>query len=108
MTNWSQPARTFCAAMLTASRAEAQKRLIWVPATVSGRPAKIAAVLAMSAPWSPTGVTHPSTRSSMALGSIPGWRVRSSSISPVTKVTGLTPCKDPLAFPRPRGVRIAS
>ena len=55
--------------MLTASRPEAQKRLSWTPATVSGRPALIAAVLAMSAPWSPIGVTQPSTTSSIRLGS---------------------------------------
>ena len=55
MINWSHPERTFCAAMFTASSAEAQNRLTWVPAIVSGRPAKIAAVLAMSAPWSPPG-----------------------------------------------------
>ena len=54
--------------MFTASRPEAQKRFSWTPATVSGRPALIAAVLAMSAPWSPTGETHPRTTSSTTLG----------------------------------------
>ena len=38
-TRSSQPEATFCAAMFTASRPEAQKRLTWTPATVSGRPA---------------------------------------------------------------------
>jgi hypothetical protein len=42
-TRSSQPEATFCAATLTASRPEAQKRLSWTPATVSGRPALIAA-----------------------------------------------------------------
>src|SRR3954468_9209162 len=68
-TRSSQPEATFCAAMLTASRPEAQKRLTCTPATVSGRPALMAAVLAMSAPWSPTGDTQPSTTSSTRLGS---------------------------------------
>ena len=69
MTRSSQPEATFWAAMLTASRPEAQKRLSCTPATVLGRPALIAAVLAMSAPWSPTGETQPSTTSSTPLGS---------------------------------------
>src|SRR5207244_872514 len=68
-TRSSQPEATFCAAMLTASRPEAQKRLSWTPATVSGRPALMAAVLAMSAPWSPIGDTQPRTTSSTRFGS---------------------------------------
>ena len=52
------PERTFIAAMFTASSPEAQNRLSCTPATVSGRPAASAAVRAMTAPWSPTGVTH--------------------------------------------------
>src|SRR6202012_350169 len=68
-TRSSQPEATFWAAVLTASRPDAQKRLSWTPAVVGGRPALIAAVLAMSAPWSPIGVTQPSTTSSIALGS---------------------------------------
>jgi hypothetical protein len=50
------PARTdLGAARLTASRPEAQKRFSWTPATVSGSPAAMAAIRAMSEPWSPTG-----------------------------------------------------
>ncbi len=41
-----------CAAMLTASKPEAQKRLICTPATSLSQPAAIAAVLAISPPWS--------------------------------------------------------
>ena len=37
-TRSSQPERTLAAAMLTASRPEAQKRFSWTPATVSGQP----------------------------------------------------------------------
>src|SRR5215470_7831368 len=108
MTSWSQPARTFCAAMLTASRPDAQNRLICTPPTVSGSPARIAAVLAMSAPWSPIGVTTPRTMSSMRFGSRSGCRRRSSSMSPTTSEMGLTPCSEPDFLPRPRGVLIAS
>ena len=94
--------------MLTASRPEAQKRLSWTPATVSGRPALIAAVLAMSAPWSPTGETQPRTTSSTLLGSSRSLRTSISCIRPTTRSTGLVACRDPLTLPLPRGVRIAS
>src|SRR5471032_1388961 len=67
-TRSSKPERTFIAPRFTASRPEAQKRLICTPATLMSQSATSAAVLAMSAPWSPTGVTQPSTMSST-------WRV---------------------------------
>ena len=60
----SQPERTFCAAMFTASKPDAQKRLICTPATSLSQPAAIAAVLAISPPWSAIGVTQPNTISS--------------------------------------------
>src|SRR5436309_13099586 len=94
--------------MFTASRPEAQKRLTCTPATVSGRPALIAAVLAMSAPWSPTGDTHPSTTSSTRLGSSLMLRESISCISPTIRSTGLVVCREPLLLPLPRGVRRAS
>ncbi len=107
-TRSSQPDATFWAAMLTASRPDAQKRLSCTPATVSGRPALIAAVLAMSAPWSPTGVTQPSTTSSTRAGSSVSLRTSISCMRPTTRSTGLVVCSDPLCLPLPRGVRIAS
>ena len=107
-TRSSQPEATFWAAMLTASRPEAQKRLSCTPATVSGRPALIAAVLAMSAPWSPTGETQPSTTSSTRLGSSRSLRMSISCIRPTTRSTGLVACSEPLLLPLPRGVRMAS
>src|ERR1700712_2169365 len=107
-TRSSQPEATFCAAMFTASRPEAQKRLSCTPATVSGRPALIAAVLAMSAPWSPTGETQPRTTSSTRLGSRRSLRMSISCIRPTTRSTGLVPCREPLLLPLPRGVRMAS
>ncbi len=57
-TRSSQPERTFIAARLTASRPEAQKRFSWTPATVSGSPAAIAAIRAMSEPWLRPGPRH--------------------------------------------------
>src|SRR3954466_16387517 len=107
-TRSSQPEATFCAAMFTASRPEAQKRLSWTPATVSGSPALIAAVLAMSAPWSPTGDTQPSTTSSTRCGSSSVLRPSISWIRPTTGATGLVPWSEPLDLPLPRGVRSAS
>src|SRR3954447_12364762 len=107
-TRSSQPEATFCAAMLTASRPEAQKRLSWTPDTVSGRPALIAAVLAMSAPWSPTGETQPRTTSSIRVGSSFSLRMSISCMSPTTRSTGLVVWREPLLLPLPRGVRIAS
>ena len=47
------------AAKFTASRPEAQKRLIWMPGTPSPKPATSAAARAMSPPASPTGSTQP-------------------------------------------------
>ena len=107
-TRSSKPDRTFMAAVFTASRPEAQKRLSCMPETVSGRPAASAAVLAMSAPCSPTGVTQPSTTSSTRSGSRSGLRLRTSSISWTTRSTGLTECSAPVFLPLPRTVRMAS
>ena len=104
----SQPERILAAVRLTASSADAQNRLIVTPApAASGRPEAIAAVRAMFAPWSPTGVTHPTTMSSTSRGSSPGLRSRISWMRSVSMVTGLTPCRAPF-LPLPRGVRIAS
>jgi hypothetical protein len=71
-TKSAMPARTWWAALFTASSPDAQNRLCCTPAVVSGRPARIAAVLAMSPPWSPIGETTPSTTSSIAAGSSSG------------------------------------
>src|SRR4051794_39354161 len=94
--------------MFTASSPDAQKRLSWTPATVSGRPALIAAVLAMSAPWSPIGETQPRTTSSTRFGSRSTLRPSISCIRPTTRSTGLTECNEPLLLPLPRGVLMAS
>ena len=58
------PLMICAAAKFTASRPEAQKRLICTPGTFSPSPALIAAKRAMSLPASPTGSTTPSTTSS--------------------------------------------
>ena len=106
-TRSSQPLATFCAAMFTASRPEAQKRLICMPATLTSQPALSAAVLAITEPCSPTGETTPMTTSSSAAGSKP-WRCCSLTSRPASRSTGLTSCRLPSFLPLPRGVRTAS
>ena len=49
-TRSSHPERTFWAAIFTASKPDAQKRLICTPATLLSQPEAIAAVLAISEP----------------------------------------------------------
>ena len=104
----SQPDLMRWAAWLTASSPLEQNRLSWTPPVVSGSPAAIAATLAMSLPWSPMGVTTPSTTSSICSTSRLGVRRRTSPISWTTRLTGFTSWSAPLALPRPRGVRTAS
>src|SRR5579862_8917218 len=106
-TRSSQPERTFCAAMFTASRPEAQKRFSCTPEARKSQPAASAAVLAMQLPCSPTGVTQPMTTSSTCEVSS-WWRFCSSFSTPVSSEIGFTSCSEPLLLPRPRGVRIAS
>ena len=62
------PDMTWAAAKFTASRPEAQKRLICTPGTLSPKPATSAEARAMSPPASPTGSTQPSTTSSTSSG----------------------------------------
>src|SRR5919109_5304691 len=52
-----------------ALRPEEQKRLIVSPATLTGRPARIAATRAMLCPWAPCGWPQPRMTSSTSLGS---------------------------------------
>ena len=106
-TRSSQPLRTFCAAMLTASRPEAQKRLSCTPAHCQSQPALSAATLAITEPCSPMGETTPITTSSTVAVS-KSLRVRSASRVPASRSTGLTSCRLPSFLPLPRGVRTAS
>ena len=105
-TRSSQSERTFCAAMFTASRPEAQKRLSCTPEAWKSQPAASAAVLAMHEPCSPTGVTQPITTSSTCEVSR-SWRDCSSFRIPVSRLMGFTSCSDPSRLPLPRGVRSA-
>ena len=63
-TKSSHPEAIFCAAMLTASKPEAQKRSSCTPGTDSSHSAFCTTILATSDPCSPTGETQPITTSS--------------------------------------------
>src|SRR5258706_4470952 len=106
-TRSSQPERTFCAAMFTASRPDAQKRFSCTPGARNPQPAASAAVLAMQLPCSPTGGIAPLTTSSTCAVSR-SWRFCSSFSTPVKRELGFSSWNEPLDWPRPRGVRIAS
>ena len=73
-TTSSQPERIFCAAMLIELRPDAQNRLIWTPATVSGILAASAAMRGRSMPWSPSGLTMPRITSEIRFSSRSGKR----------------------------------
>ena len=101
------PDMTSAAAKFTASRPEAQKRLICTPGTPSPKPATSAAARAMSPPASPTGSTQPSTTSSTSAGSSL-LRSLTAASACAARLSAVTSCSDPSALPRPRGVRTAS
>ena len=106
-TKSSQPEATFCAAMLTASKPEAQNRLICTPEAVKSQPAIRAASLGSTPPCSPMGETIPITTSSTAAVSKP-LRCCNFDSNPANKCAGCTSCKLPSFLPLPRGVRMAS
>ena len=60
------------AAICTADRPEAQKRLTVMPPTVFGRPASSTPMRAMFMPCSPSGNEQPTIASSIAFGSSAG------------------------------------
>ena len=101
------PVITCAAARFTASRPEAQNRLIWMPGTSLPKRALSTAARAMSPPASPTGSTQPSTTSSTSIGSR-SLRSRSAFSVATERSTAGTSCSEPSALPRPRGVRTAS
>jgi len=95
------------AAMFTASRPEAQKRLSCTPEQRQSQPALSAATLAITEPCSPMGDTTPITTSSTAAVSKP-LRCCSALKVPASRSIGLTSCRLPSFLPLPRGVRSAS
>jgi hypothetical protein len=90
--------------MFTASRPEAQKRLICTPATRRSQPAANTAARATSPPASPTGSTQPSTTSSTSAVSR-SLRSLSAASTVAASRTVETSWSAPSGLPRPRGVR---
>ena len=95
-TIFSQPDRILAAAIFTVSNPDAQNRLICIAGTSRSHPAYKAAVRAILAPCSITGVTQPSTTSSTRsliiaqfflpeVGMVPGFRVATHFL-PLTAV----------------------
>ena len=68
----ASPTRMRSAAICTAVRPEAQKRLTVTPPTVCGRPDSSAATRAMFRPCWPSGIAQPMMASSIAFGSSDG------------------------------------
>ena len=106
-TRSSQPERTFCAAMFTASSPEAQKRLSCTPEArivpaggERGGLGDAAALLAHRRDAAHDHVVH--------LRGVEVVALCSSFSTPVSSEIGFTSCSEPLDLPRPRGVRIAS
>jgi hypothetical protein len=65
----ASPTRMRSAAICTAERPEAQKRLTVMPPTLVGRPASTAPMRATFRPCCDSGIAQPQMMSSMALGS---------------------------------------
>ena len=68
----ASPTRMRSAAICTAVRPEAQKRLTVTPPTLLGSPASSAATRAMFKPCWPSGIAQPMIASSIAFGSSVG------------------------------------
>ena len=68
----ASPTRMRSAAICTADRPEAQKRLTVMPPMLVGNPASTAPMRAMFRPCCDSGIAQPQMMSSMALGSRPG------------------------------------
>src|SRR5215469_3043837 len=94
-------------ATLTASNPEPQKRETMSPGVPTLYPACSAADLARLPPWSLNCSQQPTITSSVECAT-DGYRLCNSWSKHVNKPRGDWVCSLPAAFPRPRGVRIAS
>ena len=102
----ASPTRMRSAAICTADKPEAQKRLTVMPPTLLGRPASSAPMRAMFMPCSPSGMAQPTMASSMATGSSPGtWR-NAAWMAATSKSSGRVLRKKP-RWLLPIGVRLA-
>jgi hypothetical protein len=95
----ANPAMIRSAALAMVCRPEEQKRLTVWPGTLSGRPARWAAILATLRPWLPSVMAQPSSTSSTSAGSRPSARRSASAMAAPAMSSGR------LARRLPRGAR---
>jgi hypothetical protein len=103
----ASPTRMRSAAMATADRPEAQKRLTVMPPTELGRPARMAPMRATFRPCWASGIAQPAITSSTAFGSRPGTWAMAARSAWASRSSGRTCLNEPLCE-RPMGVRVAA
>ena len=103
----ASPTRIRSAAICTALKPEAQKRLTVMPPTLVGRPANTAPIRATLRPCWASGIAQPQIMSSMATGSRPGTWASAPFKAMTNKSSGLVLRKLPRCE-RPIGVRVAA
>ena len=103
----ASPTRIRSAAICTADRPEAQKRLTVMPPTLLGRPASTAPIRATFSPCCASGIAQPQTTSSIACGSRPGTWARAERSTVASSSSGRVLRKNPRCE-RPIGVRVAA
>src|SRR5579859_6878431 len=101
-----RPSIMLCAAIFTACKLEAQKRLTVVPPTVSGRPASATTRRARFIPCSPSGKAQPRITSSISARSSCGTRSTAALTASAARSSARTSLSAPL-LARPIGVRTA-
>jgi hypothetical protein len=95
----ANPVMIRSAALAIVCRPEEQNRLTVWPGTLSGRPARWAAILATFIPWVPSVMAQPSSTSSTSAGSRPSARRSASAMATPAMSSGR------LARRLPRGAR---
>ena len=103
----ASPTRIRSAAIASAVRPDAQKRLTVTPPTVSGSPASSAPRRATLSPCSASGIAQPTIASSIVVGSSPGTCASALRIACTRRSSGRTLRSIPLGA-LPIGVRLAA
>ncbi|MDT4849849.1 hypothetical protein FQZ97_839830 [compost metagenome] len=103
----ASPTRMRSAAICTAERPEAQKRLTVIPPTELGRPARMAPMRATFRPCCASGMAQPQITSSTAFGSRPGTWAMAERRACASRSSGRRCLNEPLCE-RPMGVRVAA
>ena len=103
----ASPTRMRSAAICTADRPEAQKRLTVMPPTLVGRPASTAPMRATLRPCCASGMAQPQTMSSMVCGSSRGTCASAAFSVVASRSSGRVLRKKPRCD-LPMGVRVAA